>query len=222
MSFSQVSSTTISSTWRITGFTCLLSSTANVVFLIFKWWRCFLLLYIFSSGILSSFALFLGLYGSWILSFHLIKVSEVFFLLSLQLIRSLSSNTVVTLASGLDILERLGLSLLTFISFGCSILVLLSDKMADEIDLDLFIFLQCLLFQLFEKPLIYPITLIYSIIYLCLIHFWWIYLFYFKILVVCLFCLWRQFYFFPGMSYGFLHHIRFFSVSFIPSLTIFL
>ena len=49
------------------------------------------------------------------------------------------SDTVVTLAPGLDILERLGLSLLTFIYFGCSMLVLLSDKLADEIYLDLFI-----------------------------------------------------------------------------------
>ena len=48
-------------------------------------------------------------------------------------------DTVVTLAPGLDILERLGRSLLTFISFGCSMLVLLSDKLADEIYLDLFI-----------------------------------------------------------------------------------
>ena len=49
------------------------------------------------------------------------------------------SNTVVTLAPGLEILERLGLSLLTFISFVCSMLVLLSDKLADEIDLDIFV-----------------------------------------------------------------------------------
>ena len=49
------------------------------------------------------------------------------------------SNTVVTLAPGLEILERLGLSLLTFISFGCYMLVLLSDKMDDKVDLDLFI-----------------------------------------------------------------------------------
>ena len=50
----------------------------------------------------------------------------------------MSGDTVVTFAPGLDIIERLGLSLLTFISFGCSILVLLSDKMSDEIDLDFF------------------------------------------------------------------------------------
>ena len=48
-------------------------------------------------------------------------------------------DTVVTLSTGLDTLEILGLSLLTFIYFGCSMSVLLSDKLADEIELDLFI-----------------------------------------------------------------------------------
>ena len=51
----------------------------------------------------------------------------------------MSGDTVVILAPCLYINETLGLSLLTFIYFGCSILVLLSDKLADEIDLDLFI-----------------------------------------------------------------------------------
>ena len=51
----------------------------------------------------------------------------------------MSSNTVFTLAPGLDILKTLVWLLLTFIYFGCSMLVLLSDKLADEIDLDLFI-----------------------------------------------------------------------------------
>ena len=53
----------------------------------------------------------------------------------------MSGDTVVILAPSLDIPETPGLSLLTFISFVCSILVLLSDKLADEIDLDLFRFL---------------------------------------------------------------------------------
>ena len=65
------------------------------------------------------------------------------------------------IAPYLDILETLGLSLLTFISFGCSILVLLSDKLADEIDLIVFVVLLCPMFKLFENPLIYPMTLIY-------------------------------------------------------------
>ena len=51
----------------------------------------------------------------------------------------MSGDTVFTLAPGLDILEILELSLITFIYFGCSMLILLSDKMSDEIDLDLFI-----------------------------------------------------------------------------------
>ena len=49
----------------------------------------------------------------------------------------MSGDTVFTLDPGLDILEKLVLSLLTFISFGCSMLILLSDKLADETYLDL-------------------------------------------------------------------------------------
>ena len=71
-------------------------------------------------------------------------------------------------------------------------------------------FLMCLLFQLFEKPLIYPIPLIHPMTYRCLIHCWYIYPFYFEMLVVCLFRLWLQLYFPLAMSDGFLHHIRFF------------
>ena len=50
----------------------------------------------------------------------------------------LSGDTVIIIATGLDILETLGPSLLTFIYFGCSMLILLSDELDDEIDLDLF------------------------------------------------------------------------------------
>ena len=46
----------------------------------------------------------------------------------------MSVDTFVVLAPCLYILEAPGLSLLTFISFGCSILVLLSDQLAYEID----------------------------------------------------------------------------------------
>ena len=123
---SQVSCTNISITRRIIKFTCLLISITYVVYLIFKWWRCFLLCFI-SSMILSSFALLLGLSGSWILYFLFIKVHEIFFLLILRGVRSLSGNTVVILAPCLDILDILGLSLLTFINFYFSILALLSD-----------------------------------------------------------------------------------------------
>ena len=47
-------------------------------------------------------------------------------------------DTVVTLSTGLDTLEIIGLSLLSFIYPGCSMSLLLSDKLADEIELDLF------------------------------------------------------------------------------------
>ena len=87
----------------------------------------------FSSMILSSFSLLLGFSGTWILYFPLTKASVIFFLLMFREICSLSGYTVVILAPGLDILERLGLSLLTFIFFGFSRLILLSDKLADEI-----------------------------------------------------------------------------------------
>ena len=51
----------------------------------------------------------------------------------------MSGNTIVILAPCIDTLETLGvkllnLLLLNFISLGCCILLLLSDKMADEID----------------------------------------------------------------------------------------
>ena len=90
-----------------------------------------------TSSILSYFALLLWLSGIWILSFPLIKVSEVFFLLFLQVIRCSSGDSPDTLAPCSDIPERLGLSFLRSISFGG--FVILSEKLADEIDLDLFI-----------------------------------------------------------------------------------
>ena len=51
----------------------------------------------------------------------------------------LSGNLLDTHAPCPDIPERLGLSFLISISFGFSVLVLLSEKLADEIELDLFI-----------------------------------------------------------------------------------
>ena len=65
-------------------------------------------------------------------------MSEVFFLLFLRGIRRLSGVTPDTLAPCLDIRERLKLSSIIPIYLDFSILVILSDKMADEIDLDLF------------------------------------------------------------------------------------
>ena len=55
----------------------------------------------------------------------------------------MSGDTVVLIDPCIDILETLGVSLLNFsfinfISFGFCLLVLLSDKLADEIDLVLF------------------------------------------------------------------------------------
>ena len=57
----------------------------------------------------------------------------------MQRIRCLSGDSVVTLATGTGIPERLVLYFLTYIYLGCSMLVLLSEKLADEIELDLFI-----------------------------------------------------------------------------------
>ena len=91
-----------------------------------------------TSGILSSYALLLGLYGSWTLYFPVIKISQVFFLLFLQGIYCLSGVTLDTLSTCPYIPERLGLYFLISIYLGFSILVFLSDKLADEIDLDLF------------------------------------------------------------------------------------
>ena len=93
--------------------------------------------FVFASGIISSSALLLGFSGSWILNFHLIEVSEVFFILFLQWIRCLSGITIDTLHPCIDMRERLALSYLISIPFGLFLLVILSDKLADEIYLDL-------------------------------------------------------------------------------------
>ena len=82
----------------------------------------------------------------------------------------MSGDTVLILAPCLDIIETIGLSLLTFISFDFSILVLLSDKLADEIDLDLFSFFTVSSISVLLEALDYPMTLIYPIPYPCLIH----------------------------------------------------
>ena len=65
-------------------------------------------------------------------------MSEFLFLLFLQGICFLYGVTLDTLYPCLDIQERLELSFLISISLGFYILVLLSDKLADDIDLDLF------------------------------------------------------------------------------------
>ena len=136
MFIAQVSCATIIITWRIIRFTCLLIITTNVVLLILKWQRCFYYVFLINDTIhFCSFTLvvwFLNTFFSFDQSFWNL------FLLILRGIRSLSGDTVVILDLCLDIIEEPRLSLLTFICFGCYILVLLSDKLADEIDLVFF------------------------------------------------------------------------------------
>ena len=122
---------------------CLIISTTNVVLLIFIWWWRFLDYYYFSSILISTFDFLLGLSGSWVFSFPVMKFSDNFFFLSLQRIQSLSGDIVVILAPCTEILEKLGVSLvnlsfLNFISFSFSFLVSLSYKLVYEIDLVLF------------------------------------------------------------------------------------
>ena len=152
MFFAQFSCTTISFTWIIIGFTCLLISTTNVVFPILKWWRCFF--YIFLHQVYYPILLFY--LGCLVLEYFLffIKVSKVFFLFSLQGIHCLAGNSLVAVAPSLDILERPGLSFITSVYFFCDVLLLLSDKLADEIDLDLFIVFYCVFcFSFLRSPL---------------------------------------------------------------------
>ena len=172
--------------------------------------------------ILSSFAVLLGFSGYWIPSFTLIKVSDSFFLLILRGIRSLSGDTVVILAPCLDILEILGLSLLTFISFGFSVLVLLSDKMDDEIDLDYLVFYCVFCFSPFRSPWFFQwpwfiqchtfvwftddIFILFTLI--CL----WFVCFVYGVNLI--FSLW--------WVMAFSATLRFVSIALIPSLTIFL
>ena len=212
MFFDQVSGTTTSFTWRIIRNTSLLISITNVVFPIFKQWRYFLTNFC-TSGIIPSFALLLGLSGSWILYFPVIEMSEVFFLLFLQGIRFWSGVTIYKLSPCTDITERLELYFLISISLGFSILVLLSDKLADEIDLDLFtiftVYSVPVLWVYFglsnDLPLSYLLLLDLSIFYLGCV--WFIC---FVDCVNILFC--------NGRSDGFLRHSRFLPMSLIPYL----
>ena len=68
----------------------------------------------------------------------MIEVSGVFFLLFLRVIRCLSGVTLDTLSPCPDIPEILGLYFIISISLSFYILVLLLDKLIDEIYLDLF------------------------------------------------------------------------------------
>ena len=79
------------------------------------------------------------LYGSWVILFPVIKISESFFLKLFLGIQYPSVNIVVLLPPCTNILETLRLSLINFLFlfihyFGCCSLVYLSSKLADEID----------------------------------------------------------------------------------------
>ena len=134
----QVPRTTISFTWRIIGTTSLLISTTNVVFLIFKWCRCFYLIIYFYIRYTIPFCPFNWVVWFLILYFPAIEVSGVSFILSLRGIRYLSDVTLDKTSPCTDLPEIPGLSFLISISFGFSILELLSNELDDEIDLDLF------------------------------------------------------------------------------------
>ena len=135
MFFAQVPHTTTSFTWRIIGFKRLLISITNVVFLIFKWWRIilFFIRYTIPFCPFTWIVWFLNTF----FSFDQIFVS--LFLLFLRGIRCFPGNSVVTIAPGSDTIERLVLYFLTSIYFGCSMFLPLSEELADEIYLYLFI-----------------------------------------------------------------------------------
>ena len=138
MFFGHISHTNITFTWLIVGTTSLLISITFVVYLMPKQWRCLFRTTFSTSGKVSSFALLLGLTGSWTVSFLVIKVSEVFFLLFLRRIRCWSGATLDKFNICPDRKETPKLSLQISIYEGFSILVLLLDKLVLEIDLDWF------------------------------------------------------------------------------------
>ena len=118
MFFSQVYHTTTSFTWRIIGTMSPLISITYIVNLIFKRRRCFFWANFFTSGILSSFELLIGLNGYWIVLPPVIKVSEAFFLLFLRGIHFWSEVTLDKLSLCQVKKEILKLSLLMFVYDG--------------------------------------------------------------------------------------------------------
>ena len=187
MFFAQVPHTTISWTRRIIATTRLLISMINIVFLIFKCWRCFFGLFC-TLGIPSYFTLLLGLSGTWIIYFSPIKVSKVF-LKFLWIIGCLFGDSLVTIDTCTDISERLGFSFLISISLVFYTLLPVSDNLADEIYL-----------YLFTDFIVSSVSVLWvdfdlSIIYLCLIYCLWIYIYLFFMLVVSLFCWLCQYFF---------------------------
>ena len=135
----------------------------------------------------------------------MIEVSEVLFILFLQWIRCLSGVTLDKLSPRPDTPERRELSLLTSISLGFLFLVIFSDKLADEIYLDLLTdstVSYSLVFLVYldlsnDLPLSY-LLLMDSSFFLCM-------------LVIYLFSWLCQYIFCNGRSDGFLHHIMCFS-----------
>ena len=116
----------------------LLIGITFVVYLMPKQWSSLFWTNFSTSGIVSSFSLLLGLTDSWIVSFLVIKVFVVFFLLLLQVIRCWSGVTVDKFYPCPDKTEIPKSSLLISISEGFSVLVLFSDKLGIEIDSHLF------------------------------------------------------------------------------------
>ena len=126
--------------------------------------------------IISFFALLLWLSRSWIVSFSLIKLSGIFFLLIFQGIRYLSRDTVIIFDPCQGTLKTLGFSLLSFISFDFSILVLLSDKLTDEIDLYYLVFIRVFCFSSFRNHWFIQIPwLIQCHTLVWFIYFWYIF-----------------------------------------------
>ena len=179
----------------------LLISINSIVYLIFKQWRCFFWTVFFKSGILSSFALLLGLTGSWIISFPVIKVSKVFFLLFLQVISCWYEVTLDTLSLCLHKTEMLIPSLFISISDG------------------------------FRPWFISFVKCVFCFSYLSIPWFIQWFIFVRFIAARCIYfsigCLWFLYFvdcinliFWNGRSGGFLHHIRFFPIPLIPPLKI--
>ena len=138
MVFVQVSYTITSFTWWIVRTMIILISITFVFCLIPKQCSCFFRTTFSTSGIVSSFVIFLGLTGSWIWYFLMIKLSEVLFILFLQGISYWSGFTTNIFSPCPEKTERLELSLQISIYVGFYILLILLYKLVLGIYLDLF------------------------------------------------------------------------------------
>ena len=129
--------TTISIARRIIKFTCLLIITTNAVLLILNGGGVFFGFCFFVNDTIHFFPF------TWVFWFlnTLFSFDQSFWnFISFNLARDtlFAWRCSFIIAPCLDILETLGLSLLIFIYFGCYILVILSDKLVDEIELVFF------------------------------------------------------------------------------------